>query len=85
MSQGGHSETLLLLAVLYQSTPSFLKVMGWVGGVVAHVILVSAQGPNPSFFFFWGTFIRLGGLFGQGLGLGLGPGLDNLRLHSFKL
>ena len=51
--------------------------MGWVGGVVAHVILVSAQGPNPSFFFFWGTFIRLGGLLGQGLGLGLGPGLDN--------
>ena len=48
-----------------------------VGGVVAHVILVSAQGPNPSFFFFGGAFIRLGGLFGQGLGLGLGPGLDN--------
>ena len=45
--------------------------------VVAHVILVSAQGPNPSFFLFWGTFIRLGGLLGQGLGLGLGPGLDN--------
>ena len=45
--------------------------------VLAHVILVSAQGPNPSFFFFWGTFIRLGGLLGQGLGLGLGPGLDN--------
>ena len=32
-----------------------LKSWGW-GGVVAHVILVSAQGPNPSFFFFWGTF-----------------------------
>ena len=46
-------------------------------GVVAHVILVSAQGPNTSFFFFGGTFIWLGGLFGQGLGLGLGPGLDN--------
>ena len=41
--------------------------------LVAHVILVSAQGPNPSFFFFWGTFIRLGGL----LGPGFGPGLDN--------
>ena len=28
----------------------------------------------PSFFFlFWGTFIQLGGLLGQGLGLGLGP------------
>ena len=41
------------------------------------MILVSAQGPNLSIFFFGGTFIRLGGLFGQGLGLGLGPGLDN--------
>ena len=83
MSQGGHSEPLLQLALFCQSTPSCLKVMGgWVGGVVAHVILVSAQGPNPSFFFFWGTFIRLGGLFGQGLGLGLGPGLDNYSVHS---
>ena len=42
--------------------------------VVAHVIIVSAQGPNPSFFLFFGTFIRLGGL----LGPGLGPGLDNI-------
>ena len=53
-----------------------LKSYGWVV-VVAHVILVSAQGPNPSFFFFWGTFIQLWGLLGHGLGLGLGPGLDN--------
>ena len=44
--------------------------------LLTHVILVSAQGPNPSFFSFWGTFILLGGLFGHGLGLGLGPGLD---------
>ena len=50
--------------------------VGWGGVVVAHVILVSAQGPNPFFFFFWGTFIQLRGLFGQGLGLRLGPGLD---------
>ena len=28
------------------------------------------------FSFFYGTFIRLGGLLGQELGLGLGPGLD---------
>ena len=54
-----------------------LKSYGWWGGWVAHVILVSAQGPNPSFFFIGGTFIRLEGLFGQGHGLGLGPGLDN--------
>ena len=35
MSQGGHSEPLLLLSLFYQSTPSCLKVMGgvgWVGG-----------------------------------------------------
>ena len=55
-----------------------LKSYGWVGWWwVAHVILVSALGPNPSFFLFWGTFFQLGGLLGQGPGLGLGPGLDN--------
>ncbi len=44
MSLWGHSEPLLLFALFYQSTPSCLKVRGvWVGGVVAHVILVSAQ------------------------------------------
>ena len=44
MSQGGHSEPLLQIALFYQSTPSWLKVMGWVvGWWVAHVILVSAQ------------------------------------------
>ena len=66
VSQGGHSETVLLLALFDQSTPSWIKVIGWCGGggggVVAHVILVSALGPNPSFFLFWGTFIRLWGL-----------------------
>ena len=76
MSQGGHSEQLLFFALFYQSTPSCLKVMG--GVVLAHVILVSAQGPNPSYLFLGGgTFIQLGGLLGQGLGLGLRPGLDN--------
>ena len=32
MSQGGHSEPLLLLALFYQSTPSWTKVRGWWGG-----------------------------------------------------
>ena len=32
MSQGGHSELLLLLALFYQSTPSYLKVRGGGGG-----------------------------------------------------
>ena len=39
MSQGGHSEQFLFFALFYQSTPSYLKVRG---GVVAHVIIVSA-------------------------------------------
>ena len=42
---------------------------------MTHVILVSGIGPNPSFFLLLGTFIQLGGLLGQALGLG--PGLDN--------
>ena len=43
MSQGGHSEPLLLLALFNLSTPSCLKVMGGGVGWVAHVIIVSAQ------------------------------------------
>ena len=42
---------------------------------MAHVIIESAQGPNPSFFSVYPTFIRLGGL----LGPGFGPGLDNFK------
>ena len=53
MSQGGHSEQLLFFALFYQSTPSCLKVIGWVGGwggwVVAHVIIVSAQSKELGF------------------------------------
>ena len=78
MSQGGHSEQLLLLTLFYQSTSSCLKVWGgWV--VVGGPCDFSVSPWSKSFFFFlfWGTFIRLRGLFGQGLGLGLGPGLDN--------
>ena len=48
--------------------------------VVAHVILVSALGPNPSFFLFWGTFIHLGGLLGQGPDLDLDQGLTIIDL-----
>ena len=40
MSQGGHSEPLLLFALFYQSTTSCSQVMG---GWVAHVIFVSPQ------------------------------------------
>ena len=75
MSQGDHSETFLSLAIFYQSTPSCLKVTG--GGVVAHVILVSAQGPNPSFFFFWGAFIQLGACLDKALDSDLDPQLDH--------
>ena len=47
MSQGGHSEPLLLSALFYQGTPSCSKVIGGVGwgGVVAHKILLSAPVP----------------------------------------
>ena len=44
---------------------SLISLSTWSIFWVAHVILVSAQGPNPSFFLFWGTFIQFG------------PGLDN--------
>ena len=43
MNKGGHLEPLLLLALFHQRTPSCFKVRGWVGWVVAHVILVSAK------------------------------------------
>ena len=44
---------------------------------VAHVVLVSAPGPNPSFSLFWVLLFYLVGLLGQGLGLGLELWLDN--------
>ena len=47
LSQGGHSEPLLLLALFYQITHSCLKVGG--GWVVAHVIIVSAQSKELCF------------------------------------
>ena len=50
---------------------------------MTNVILVSALGPNHSFFFFGGTFIQLGGLLGQELGLGLGLGPRQPRLDNF--
>ena len=51
-------------------------------GVVAHVILVSALGPNTSFFLLGGTFIQLWGLLEQGLGLRFGPGLNENQLKQ---
>ena len=58
IGKGGHSETLLLLALFTRALLHADKLGG--GGVVAHGILVSALGPH------------------FGLGLGLGPGLDNI-------
>ena len=51
--QGGHSEQLFF-ALFYQSTTSCLKVVGGVGwgGVVAHVIIVSAQSKELGFWVF---------------------------------
>ena len=42
-------------------------VGGWCGWVVAHVILVSALGPNPSFFLFGGLLFNLGVWWDRGL------------------
>ena len=72
MSQGGHPEQLLFSALFYQSTPSCLKVIGGVVVVVAHSIIVSAQGPNPSFFsFFGGLLFDLGACWDKDLDQGL--------------
>ena len=58
-----------------------LKSCGWGGGVGwwagGPCDFGAAQGPNP-FFLFLRTFIQLGGLLGQGLGLG--PELDNFNV-----
>ena len=51
-----------------------LKSCG-VGGVVAHVILVSAQGPNPSFFSFGGLLLNLGACLDKCLDSDLDQGL----------
>ena len=67
----------LLIALFYQSTPSCLKVMGW-GGWVAHVILVSALGLNPSFFLFGGLLFNLGACWDRGPDLDLDQGLTIL-------
>ena len=78
MEELGTSEQLLFYALFYQSTPSCLKVIGgvvegWGGGPCNYRVSPRSK---SFFFFFWGTFIRLGSLLGQGLG----PGLDNCRL-----
>ena len=85
MSQGQRGSfwaTFTISTFYYKSTASWLEVMG---GVVAHVKIVSAQGPNPSFHLFWVEFIQLGGLLGQGLGPGPGPGLEkcSCSLNNF--
>ena len=46
-----------------------------VGGWMAHVILVSALGPNPSFFLFWGLLFNLGACWDRGPDLDLDQGL----------
>ena len=51
-------------------------------GGVTHLILVSAQSPNPSFSFF-SDFVGLGGLVAQVGGLGLG--VDNYQSQKYLL
>ena len=56
------------------------RVGGWVGWV-AHVILVSAQGPNPSFFIFGGLLFDLGACLDKGLDSDLDQGLT---IHEYE-
>ena len=81
VGRGDHPKTFLLKALFCQSTPSWLKVRGgwssrvcWCeqsGMLVAHVIFVSAQGPNPSFFLFVQLLFNLGACWDQDLDQGL--------------
>ena len=64
MSQEGHSEPLLLLALFYQSTPSCLKVVGG-GGVVGGPCDYCVS-PSPKNWVF--GFFRLGLTLGSGFG-----------------
>ena len=68
-----------------------LKSYGWWGGGrwVALVIIVSAQGPNPSFSFFfllssWGLLFDLGACWDTGLDLDLDQGLTKILVLIFQ-
>ena len=50
-------------------------MLGPAGYMVAHVILVSALGPNPSFSFFGGLLFNFGACWDRGLDLDLDQGL----------
>ena len=61
MSQGGHSEQVLFFALFYQSTPSYLKVVGWGGGPCDYCV-----SPSPKNWVF--GFFRLGLTLESGFG-----------------
>ena len=74
MSQGGPSEQLLFFALFYQSTPSWLKVVGgWGGGPCDYCVSPS---PKNWVFGFFRHGLTLESGFGTGDG-GPGLGLDN--------
>ena len=88
MGKGDHFETLLLLALFYQSTPSCLKVMG---GVCAgnHVQAAMWCGGGPcdfsvtpwsiSFFFLFLVVLLLGVCWDRGLDSDFYQGLTIFR------
>ena len=50
---------------------------------MAYVILVLAQGPNPSFFFFWGLLFDFGACWDRGLDSDLDQGLTIVSMNKF--
>ena len=56
---GNHSETLLKLALFYQSTPSCLKVIGGVGECAGgHVELPLVLDLAVHLVIFWGIWVK---------------------------
>ncbi len=76
MSQGGHSEQVLLLALFYQSTPSCLKVGGGVVGGGGGPCDYCVSPVQRIVFLGFLDFVRIWGPVGTG-DWGLGLTLDN--------
>ena len=81
VSQGGHSEQLLFFALFYQSTPSYLKVGGGVGGGGGPCDF-SVSPWSKSFFF---PLFNLGAYWDRGPDLDLDQGLTIMFIQFRKI